>query len=54
MVRQLRAAVDRVANGAGGSTVFAYRVHDSERYGVVEFDADGMALSIEEKPEQLE
>ena len=34
------------------STVFAYRVRDPERYGVVEFDRDGHALAIEEKPEK--
>ena len=35
---------------AGGATVFAYHVHDPERYGVVAFDAKGQASSIEEKP----
>ena len=43
---QVRAA----AAQASGATVFAYRVRDPERYGVVEFDAQGKALSIEEKP----
>ena len=42
----LRAAGER----SQGATVFAYAVHDPERYGVVEFDAGRRALSIEEKP----
>ena len=35
-----------------GATVFAYHVHDPERYGVAEFDSSGKVLSLEEKPEQ--
>lgn len=38
------------ASGAEGATVFAYRVSDPERYGVVAFDGDGRAVSLEEKP----
>ncbi len=36
----------------GGATVFGYHVNDPERYGVVEFDAQGRAISIQEKPKQ--
>src|SRR2546426_5650835 len=35
-----------------GACIFAYQVRDPERYGVVEFDADGKAISLEEKPKQ--
>lgn len=38
------------ANKSDGGTVFAYHVQDPERYGVVEFDAQGHAVSLEEKP----
>ena len=46
----LSSAVDNASNDK--ATVFGYHVHDPERYGVVEFDNNGNALSIEEKPEQ--
>jgi len=41
-----------IAGFAGGAMIFGYRVHDPERYGVVEFDAEGRAISIEEKPKE--
>jgi glucose-1-phosphate thymidylyltransferase len=48
LVSQLASANDRRA----GATVFAYHVNDPERYGVVDFDQNNKALSIEEKPAQ--
>lgn len=44
--KQLQSAAKRTE----GATVFAYHVRDPERYGVVEFDANGQAISLEEKP----
>ncbi|SDK73352.1 sugar nucleotidyltransferase, partial [Duganella sp. OV510] len=44
----LRSATERTS----GATVFAYHVHDPERYGVVEFNEQRTAVSIEEKPKQ--
>ena len=44
--------VQRAAKKTMGATVFAYPVHDPERYGVVEFDGKGRAISLEEKPRQ--
>ena len=40
------------AEFTSGATIFGYHVHDPERYGVVEFDAAGKAISIEEKPKE--
>lgn len=48
LVKQLHSANER----NNGASVFAYHVHDPERYGVVEFDAQQRAISIKEKPKQ--
>ena len=48
--KRLRTAAER-AEKEGGATVFGYYVDDPERVGIVEFDASGKAVSIEEKPE---
>ena len=44
--------LDNAMKREQGATVFAYHVHDPERYGVAEFDADGKVQSLEEKPRQ--
>ena len=49
--KRLRKAVRSARNGSG-ATVFGYYVDDPHRFGIVEFDAAGKAVSIEEKPEQ--
>ncbi|MCE1162932.1 MAG: glucose-1-phosphate thymidylyltransferase RfbA [Thiomonas sp.] len=46
----LQASLKEAHAQTQGATVYAYHVHDPERYGVVEFDATGRAISIEEKP----
>ena len=45
-----QALLDGASGKESGATVFAYHVNDPQRYGVVEFDVDGKALSLEEKP----
>jgi len=49
---ELSGLLERAAARSSGATVFAYPVNDPERYGVVEFDASGKAIGIEEKPKQ--
>ena len=48
--QSLSQQLKRAAAKDKGATVFAYQVHDPERYGVVEFDGEGRAISLEEKP----
>ena len=48
----LSTMMQRASARADGATVFAYPVHDPERYGVAEFDAAGKVISLEEKPQQ--
>ena len=47
---ELAQMTQKAAQRSSGATVFAYPVHDPERYGVVEFDDHGAAISLEEKP----
>jgi glucose-1-phosphate thymidylyltransferase len=49
LIKRLKTAVKSAENGKG-ATVFGYYVDDPERFGIVEFDKDGKAVSIEEKP----
>jgi len=49
---ELSGLLERATARESGATVFAYPVNDPERYGVVEFDARGKAIGIEEKPKQ--
>lgn len=49
---ELAVMAQSAANKTDGATVFAYPVNDPERYGVVEFDTTGQAVSLEEKPKQ--
>jgi glucose-1-phosphate thymidylyltransferase len=45
-------ALQRASSRGSGATVFAYRVRDPQRYGVVEFDSEGRAIGLEEKPRE--
>lgn len=49
--KRLRKAVENAENG-NGATIFGYYVDDPERFGIVEFDCNGKAVSLEEKPER--
>ena len=49
--KRLKKAVEKAESGYG-ATVFGYYVDDPERFGIVEFDENGKAVSIEEKPEK--
>lgn len=49
--KRLKKAVEKAESG-NGATVFGYYVDDPERFGIVEFDENGKAVSIEEKPEK--
>ncbi|PHM66225.1 glucose-1-phosphate thymidylyltransferase [Xenorhabdus stockiae] len=46
----LQKQLEQASEKTNGATVFAYHVHDPERYGVVEFNTEGKAISLEEKP----
>ena len=49
---QLTTILERAVSRTEGATIFGYHVHDPQRYGVVEFDANGNVIAIEEKPKQ--
>ncbi len=51
-LQQLCLNAEQATQSNGGACVFAYHVHDPERYGVAEFDKNGQVISLEEKPQQ--